>query len=103
MGWDSTLAYLPYFSMRQQCIDWLNTRNIPDSKIGTGFPNESCYKYTNLREGPCYSNYSLDSNEYIIYSNIFNDFSKEEIGTLYNSWQTELNLHKGAVDMVIFK
>jgi hypothetical protein len=104
MGWDSTLAYLPYFSMRQECIDWLNAHQVVDSVVGTGFPNESCYKYTNLRgEGPCFSNYNLQTNEYVFYSNVFNDFSKKEIENLYNNWQPELSLHRGAVDMVIFR
>jgi len=104
MGWDSTLAYLPYFSLRQECLDWLNEHHVSDKIVGTGFPNESCFKYTNLGEdGPCFSSYNLQADQYIIYSNVFNDFSKSQIDTLYKNWQPELNIHRGAVDMVIFK
>ena len=104
MGWDSTLAYLPYLSMRQQCIDWLAEHRVPENEVGTGFPNEACYTYTNLADsGPCFKNFDLQKDQYIVYSNVINDFNKAQIEELYNHWEAVKSLHRGAVVMVIFK
>jgi len=104
MGWDSSLAYLPYFSLRQQSLDWLAAHNIPENQVGTAFPNESCYRYTNLKnEGPCFSNYDFNKNTFIVYSNVCNDFNKGDIAELYNHWDPVFSSHSGAIDMVIFK
>jgi hypothetical protein len=89
-GWDSTLAHVPYYRLRDKMIDYIKQRKISFSEIGTEFPNATSFKYTDLADDDIgFAENDLNKNNFIFYSNIMNDFSDEEIDELKNNWILE--------------
>ncbi|MFK8006378.1 MAG: hypothetical protein AB8H03_08410 [Saprospiraceae bacterium] len=87
-GWDSTLAHLPYYELRNEMIDFIQKEEIPFEKIGSAFPNLLSLKYIDLKDSEKHlEEKNLEKQEYIFYSNIFNDFTDEEIDDLERNWK----------------
>ncbi len=74
MSWDTTLRHLPYYSLRNNMIDYIQTSNIPFEKIGTAFPNMASFEIIDLN-GIQQKMVGMDSPnaEYYFISNIMND------------------------------
>lgn len=73
-GWDSTLAHLPYYKLRQQAIGYLDNQKINFKDVDSFFPNYYSIEDIDLNNDKrFFDNYTLGNNsEYIFYSNIFN-------------------------------
>ena len=67
---------------------FIRNNKIDFDAIGTAFPNTGPLKYIDLtgEEAGC-SNYKLDSDKYVLSSNIMNDFKPEEIEELEKDWE----------------
>jgi hypothetical protein len=104
-GWDATLGHLPYYSLRDQMINYLDRQHISLSKVGTAFPNIGPLKYynpSNNQDG--FKNYNLDQDNYIFYSNIFNDFSDKELNRLASfEWIVEKRFYFYPVEIILYK
>lgn len=86
-GWDSTLAHLPYYELRKKMINYIEKEKIPFQQIGSAFPNLLALKYIDLtEEEKHFEEKDLNHQEYIFYSNIFNDFSDDELNELEKDW-----------------
>ncbi|MBN2215712.1 MAG: hypothetical protein JW723_15895 [Bacteroidales bacterium] len=89
-GWDSTVAHLPFHSLRKKMKKYIETRQIPFSDIGSDVPNTYTQKLTHLTDDERYFHLKdMKTDKYIFYSNIFNMFSDEEIDELKNQWILE--------------
>jgi hypothetical protein len=89
-GWDSTLAHIPYYKLRNKMIGYIKQRKIPYSEVGSEFPNATAFKYTDLiNEDSGFKQKNMTKDKYIFYSNIMNDFSDKEIDKLKNDWILE--------------
>ena len=103
-GWDSTLAHLPYYSLRRQMLDYLDEQNIPLESVGTAFPEIGPLKYKELNdEVRGFKEKDLSADSYIFYSNVMNDFSDEEIQRLEKEWRVEKRWRKGGVKVVLYR
>lgn len=103
-GWDATLSHLPYYSLRKEALNYINSNNINLNTVGTGFPNIDCQDYVDLTPTIlCFVDHNLKTNKYILYSNIFNDFNKTDLEILFKNWKIETRYKKGNVEMVLFK
>ncbi len=104
MGWDSTLAHLPWYGLQEQTKDFLNKNAIPFKKVGTAFPNigsRELYELKGNNEG--FIEKDLATNCYVFYSNIMNDFSDEEIDLLHSTWKPLFERAIGGVCVVLYK
>jgi hypothetical protein len=98
-GWDSTLAHLPYYRLRNDMIQYIDNQGIKHSDIGTAFPNLRPSKWVDLTENALarnvateegnFSALDFENNHYIFYSNVMNDFNKKELATLADNWKIE--------------
>lgn len=91
-GWDSTLAHLPYYRLRNEMIQYIDNQSIKHSDIGTVFPNLRPSKLIDLQgntEGGNFSPLDFEKNRYIFYSNVMNDFNKKELNILAENWRAE--------------
>lgn len=103
-GWDATLAHWPYYKLRQDMFQYLESHKIDLELIGTAFPEIGPLYYKDLsdrKEG--FVEKDLEKNEYILYSNVMNDFSDEEIEALYEFWVQERRFERWGVKMILFK
>jgi len=103
-GWDATPAHWPYFSLREQMIAYIDTEGIPMQQIGSEFPNlasnDAMYLNGDTRS---FSPKDFKQLPYILYSNIFNDFSDEELNLLHTQWKVKKHLHKGRVKLILYE
>ena len=89
-GWDATIAHIPYYHLRKKMIEYIDNKRIPFSEVGSGIPNTSGLKYTDLSDDErVFPLKDFKKNKYIFYSNIYNMFSDKEIDELKQTWILE--------------
>jgi hypothetical protein len=105
MDWDATLAHLPYHRVRDEMLFFLQENNINRAEVGTAFPNYNLLEMTDLRKDNqgMFAEKNLEKNKYILWSNVFNDFSKEEYDLLCKDWVKVNVEEKKGVLMVLFE
>ena len=102
-GWDATLAHVPYYNLRNKMLDYIDSRNIPFTEIGTEVPNNNPLKYYDLSEDErTIPIKDFQRNKYIFYSNIYNMFTDDEIMRLKKQWisRKRISLSAGEGNLV---
>jgi len=102
--WDCTLAHLPYYELREEVLVYLDEENIALPQVGTAFPDIGLLKYKDLTgrlHG--FKEKSLQNDEYILYSNIMNDFTDEEIDALRREWKVVKVWKNRGIRFVLYK
>lgn len=103
-GWDSSLAHLPYYNLRKDMMYYLKERGIEIEDVSCTFPNNMEQKYLHLnRSEKKHSELNLDKNQYVLYSNIYNDFSDEQIDRLKTDFILEKKMEKRGVFIQLYK
>ena len=103
-GWDSTLAHLPYYSLRKEMLDLIAENHLDIATIGTAFPNYNALETVDLNnDNRHFAKKDFSQNKYIFYSNVMNDFSAEELQTLQNTWKKRFVLQKGQVKVILYE
>jgi hypothetical protein len=103
-GWDSTLAHLPYYELRNDMIGFIEKEQLPFEKIGSAFPNLLSLKYIDLKnEEKHFEEKDLNQQEFIFYSNIFNDFTDEEINELERNWKVVKEFNRLNVCVILYQ
>ncbi len=101
-GWDSTLAHLPYFSIRKQALDYLDKQGINYESVQSFFPNTAVIDDIDLnhdlRSFPDFN----DSCDYVFYSNVFN-VKDEDYHLIKNNYNTIKHFKKGMLYLDICK
>ena len=103
-GWDGTLAHLPYYELRNQMITFIDEKKIPYENIGTEFPNKGAFDFYDLSqrtEG--FAEKDFETNDYIFYSNVMNDFTDEELHQLGVNWQLIKSFKRGFIEVNLYK
>ncbi len=102
-GWDATLAHVPYYELRAEMIDFIEGAGLSKQEIGSAFPNISGTKYTDLTDfDNNFEKFDLEKSNYILYSNVMNDFSDEELVELEENWSVIKEIHSGGVCFVLY-
>jgi hypothetical protein len=102
-GWEATLAHWPYYSLRNEMMDFIDQNGIPLQKTGTVFPNTALLRYIDLSDrNEQFALKNLKTNDYFFYSNVYNDLSDEEIDELFLIWKKEKVLEKWGVEVILF-
>jgi hypothetical protein len=103
-GWDSCLSYLPYFHLREKMMDYMKGSSISFDETGTTFPNLGPFENTDLSNSTrSFAALDLKTNNYVFYSNIFNDFSDAELLELNTKWQKLQEYKLMQVRVTLFK
>jgi len=103
-GWDSTLAYLPYFKLRNKMMLYMDNEGIKPEETGTAFPNTGVIDHIDLSGNMnSFADKELLTNKYIFYSNIFNDFSDSELQELNDHWQVLKEFRSMQVKIILYK
>jgi hypothetical protein len=103
-GWDSTLAHLPYYSLRKEMLDFMVKNNIDFSTVGTVFPNYNTLEIVDLNnDNRHFAKKDFEQNKFIFYSNVMNDFSAGELQTLQTFWKKRFTLQEGQVIVILYE
>ena len=82
-GWDASLAHVPYYQLRKDFLNYIDEQKIPVENVGCTFPNDSEFKYMDLNDVHVKHTYlNLESNDFVLYSNIYNDFPDNDVDCL---------------------
>jgi hypothetical protein len=103
MGWDSTLAHVPWYEISLRMKKHIHALKIPMETVGTAFPNIGSREIIELNgnsEG--FSEKDFSKNCYILYSNVMNDFTNPEIETLERNWLEIKRLEYGGIYVILF-
>lgn len=103
-GWDSTLAHLPWYGLMAQAEAEISRRAIGFQEVGTAFPNIGPRDnfYLN-RVGEGFGEKDLADNCYILFSNVMNDFTDEEIRALEQVWEPVFTRSARGVYLILYK
>ncbi|MFL5729910.1 MAG: ArnT family glycosyltransferase [Cytophagaceae bacterium] len=102
-GWDSTLGHYPYYQLRKEMIAYIEKEGLDKSSVGTDFPNNLNVRYTDLStQDWSFANKDLKANSYVFYSNVFNNFSDEELEEL-KSWKVMKEITSPTVKVILYK
>lgn len=105
-GWDCTLEHTSYNYVRDDYFN-LYSRNfyVDRTTIGTVFPMDASRYQTDLFNDRIrminVNGKSIDSVQYVLYSNVCNDFSDEQIEQL-KSWNSVMRLKNGLVELILY-
>jgi hypothetical protein len=103
-GWDASLAHLPYYGLRREALQYMEQQAIPLSATGTAFPEIGPIKYRDLSDrAEGMKAKSLQTDRYILWSNVMNDFSDAETRALQQDWQLLQQWQKGGVTIRLYQ
>lgn len=104
-GWDCTLAHIPYFNLKREMIKFIESRpEIRINEIGSDFPNDMPIYLSELNNDT--SNFptkDFSKQRYILYSNVYNGFTDNELLELDNQWHVVKKMSSGMIEMVLYK
>ena len=104
MGWDATLAHWPYHSMRAEMIKYIDQEDLTFNSIGTAFPNINTGEQLLLNgDIRVFANKDFKENQFILASNIFNDFSESDYERLDREWQIVKRIEQSGVWLILYK
>ena len=102
-GWDSTLAHIPFYSIEKQIHNYIKDQpQITLKDIGTAYPlkvSRHLLDPSVIETG--YHEYDMSSDKYILYSNIMNDFTDEELDLLAK-WKKVKSIERFGVRMTLY-
>jgi len=104
-GWDSTTAHWPYYSLRNEMLDFIEQKQINEDSISSFFPNISSSKYIELDNNPFnFKDFKYSNTEFVLYSNIFN-IDDDIIDELFHSgkWNKIKVLRDRRITFILFK
>lgn len=103
-GWDSTLGHIPFYSHQYKMNDYLNKNNIPFESVGSAFPIVGKHSVIFLNDDTrSFKPKNVGKDHYILYSNVFNDFSDNELTTLQTDYTLVYQLHSPTVFLQLFQ
>ncbi len=106
-SWDTTLAQLPYYRLRNEMTQYIDNQHFKYEDIGTAYPNLASFKFIDLKEPVgnqgAFSPVDFNKNKYIFYSNVMNDFNKKELDELSENWKPLKILRGGQVIVVLYE
>jgi hypothetical protein len=104
MGWDATLAHLPWHKVRHEMLAFMEENHIPVEETGSRTPNTSVFDDTYLNGDPrAFPWADLSTDKYVFYTNISNMFTDEEIETLKKNWVVVKEIRILQVKAILYK
>lgn len=103
-GWDASLAHLPYYKLRKDMLLYMKENDIAIEQTGSDFPNLSPLKYIDLKDDTRnFKRYNLSEDKYIFYSNVYNNFSNQELKKLQNDWLVVKTFQQCGIRLSLYK
>lgn len=103
-AWDSVLSHMPYYSLREQMIRYLDEERIPVGEVAASFPLNARFDDTEINgDLRRFSPVDWQHSRYILYSNVYNwdDESLRQIRT-GGDWKLVKEFRRGFVCMQLY-
>lgn len=104
-GWDSSLAHVPYFELKAEAMDFIEENDIDPNDVAAPFFMYRSSEVTNLSDDfPALTRFEspITDYKYILWTNVSNDFSDDEIAVLEKDWKRVFYKKKRGVFVGIY-
>jgi hypothetical protein len=103
-GWDASLAHIHYYEIRQKMLDDMKTHNIALAEVACVFPNNSEQKFMDLSNITTkHSAFDHSNSRYVLYSNVYNDFTDEDIKVIAEKYKELSHRQKMGVFITLYE
>jgi hypothetical protein len=103
-GWDATLAYLPYYELRKNMLQYIDQQGLDKQTIGATAFVGMATRFTDLdNDTSTIRNRNLNKHQYILYSNISNALNDAEMKQLYDGFSIAQSFENKGIQVVLFK
>lgn len=103
-GWDATLGHIPFYDLQRTMNNYLDEHQIDFNEVGTAFPmlgNHSTIFLTN--DTRSFKPKNVGEDNYVLYSNVFNDFSDEELQSLATNYSIIKEVKSSTVFLQLYE
>jgi len=105
-GWDSSLAYLNYFSQETKMLAYISEEGIPHNEIGTHLPLNSKHIATVgavEKFNPAFASPDFKNNKYFLFSNVENRTKDKGVEILQTQWEEVITYSRLGVFLTLYK
>lgn len=101
-AWDSVLCHLPYYSLRQEMIGYLEEQGIDVNDVSASFPLNASFADTEVNnDNRRFSPVDLEKSRYVLYTNIYN-WDDERIDEINSRWKLQKELKRGLIFLRLY-
>lgn len=101
-AWDSVLCHLPYYSLRQEMITYLEDQHIDVNDVSASFPLSAPFADLDINDDKRqFTPVDWDKSRYIIYSNLYN-WDDESINAIHSKWKLQKELKSGLIFLRLY-
>jgi hypothetical protein len=102
-GWDASLAHLNYYELRENILSDMQSQHIDIDEVACVFPNHSEQKFMDLSDNTAkHSSFDHENSKYVLFSNVYNDFTDEDIQVLDRQYKILSHHQKMGVFMILY-
>jgi hypothetical protein len=103
-GWDAMPLHYPYYKKRQDALRLITDLRIDKSKIGASFPYNLSGEILDLSNDKSqFAELDFNNNQYILFSNISNNFEKSDINELNSNWERKFITGSWPVEFILYQ
>lgn len=103
-GWDASLAHMPYYGLRENIMLDMKSKNISVSEVACVFPNNSESRYMDLANAiDQHAPFDHQRSKYVLFSNVYNDFTEEDVKILGEQYKVLSHHQKMGVFMTLYE
>ncbi|WP_179319844.1 glycosyltransferase family 39 protein [Winogradskyella helgolandensis] len=104
-SWDSSLAYLNSYTVEEQMEYYIDSVGIKPSEIGTRirFNERDNSEFKVLTEAERYTDFNIETNQFIMLSNIDNQTKDDELNEIMTNWKLIKSYSQLGVFMSLYK
>ncbi len=103
-GWDASLAHLHYYDLREKMLADMDSLHIPIPEVACVYPNNSEQRYMNLSNDTTkHSAFDHTLSKYVLYSNVYNDYTDEDVKVLTEEFKIISHHQKMGVFMTLYE
>jgi len=102
-GWDASLAHMHYYDLRENILSDMKSQNIDIDEVTCVFPNNSEQRFMDLSDNTAkHTPFDHKNRKYVLYSNVYNDFTDEDIKVLDIEYKILSHYQKMGVFMTLY-
>jgi len=103
-GWDAMPLHYSYYESREEVLKKVAEFKIDKAKIGASFPYDLSGSVLDLSDDKTeFAHLDFKSNEFILYSNISNEFQKSDIEELSLNWDKKFTCGTWPVTFILYE
>lgn len=102
-SWDSMLGVMPYFELRENMLDYIEEKQLNYKEVGSEFPFVGKSVTDLVPSESFFEEYDLHEFNYIVLTNISNEFKDEDWAKIKTNWTLEKSFRSMGVYVDLYR